>query len=46
VDLHRKIGEMLNKDAMQVSLGMMKLQTTNEKIQNKLKQEKIENRPM
>jgi HPt (histidine-containing phosphotransfer) domain-containing protein len=41
MDLHRKTREMLNKDVMLVSLGMKKLQTMNEKIQNQLKQEKI-----
>jgi hypothetical protein len=44
MDLHRQTGEMVNRDVMQVSLGMKKLQTMNDKIQNQLKQEKLENR--
>jgi hypothetical protein len=44
MDLHRHIGEMLNKDVMITSLGIKKIQTINEKIRNQLKQEKLSNK--
>jgi hypothetical protein len=44
MDLHRKTGEMFNRDVMIASLGMKKLQTMNENIRNQLKQEKLANR--
>jgi hypothetical protein len=44
MDLHRKIGEMLNIDVMIATIGIKNLQTINENIRNPLKNEKLANR--
>jgi hypothetical protein len=41
--LHRKTGEMVNKDIITTTLGMKKLQVMKDKLTSHLKFEKIEN---